>query len=146
MRGGGNRLSGVANFSKFKPEKNKLANHTPIDSGPTDGTKTANGRKLGPFQDTRSSSEGAGRLSKLDDVDVSKSLGWVGHLARSVPLFLSGPERPNGGPSSTTQVQDYNREGVSTGPGIRPELLKSKEEIQMKEVSVVNLSPRPPQL
>ncbi|GAB4838871.1 hypothetical protein Ancab_028418, partial [Ancistrocladus abbreviatus] len=110
----------VAEFSKFKPGKNELANHIPIDSRPADGMETTNGRKLDPFQEASCSFEGASRLSKSDDVDLSKSLGRVGHPARNTPLFLSGPERPNGGPSSIAQVQDYNREGVSARPGIRP--------------------------
>ncbi|GAB4848720.1 hypothetical protein Ancab_003447 [Ancistrocladus abbreviatus] len=148
----------VADFLKFKPEKNKLANPIPIDSRPADGIEPVKGRKLAPFQDARCRSKGAGRLSKLDDVDgagrlskpddvdVSKSQGWEGYPARNAPFFLSGPERPIGGPPSIAQGQVYNREDVSAGPGIRPELLKSSEEIHREEVSVFSLSPGPPQL
>ncbi|GAB4829186.1 hypothetical protein Ancab_018850 [Ancistrocladus abbreviatus] len=124
----------VADFLKFKPEKNELANPIPIDSRSVDGTELVKGRKLAPFQDTRCRSEGAGRLSKPNDVDMSMSQGWEGYPATNAPLFLSGPKRPIGGPPSTTQVQVYNRENVSAGPGIRLELLKSTEEIQREEV------------
>ncbi|GAB4850325.1 hypothetical protein Ancab_029626 [Ancistrocladus abbreviatus] len=123
----------VADLSKFKPTKDVLVNYTPIDNRPADGTEAANGRNLVPFQDTRYKSEGAGSLAKQMDLDVSKPLGREGLSAKSTPTFLSGPERLKGGPLRLAHAQVFNKEGVSVGPGFRPEMLKSTEEIQKKE-------------
>ncbi|GAB4824846.1 hypothetical protein Ancab_007715 [Ancistrocladus abbreviatus] len=68
----------VADFSKFKPEQNELANPTPIDSRPTNGMEPVKGKKFAPFQDARCKTEGADRLSKPIVVVVSKSQGWEG--------------------------------------------------------------------
>ncbi|GAB4830702.1 hypothetical protein Ancab_004735 [Ancistrocladus abbreviatus] len=127
----------VADFSNFKLEQNELANPTPIDSRPTDGMEPVQGRKAAHFRDANCRTDSTERLSKSSDVGVSKFQGWGGSPERNSPLFLSGLERPNGGPLSTSQVWICNRAKCSGGPGIRPELLKRIEDIQ-REVDSVN--------
>ncbi|GAB4849087.1 hypothetical protein Ancab_003899 [Ancistrocladus abbreviatus] len=112
-------LKAVADFSNFKPEKNELAMPTPIDSRPTDGMEPVKG--------------------------VFKSQGWEGSLERNSLLFLSGPERLNGGPPSIAQVRICNNAECSTGPGIRPEFMKITEDLQKEVVSVYSPSPGPTQ-
>ncbi|GAB4850985.1 hypothetical protein Ancab_030281, partial [Ancistrocladus abbreviatus] len=94
----------VDDLSKFKPEINVLVNPTPIVSRSADGTTIANGRKLVLFQDSRCRSEGAGRFSKPDDVEVSKPLSWEGQPARSASFSLPRPERPQGSWFAATVV------------------------------------------
>ncbi|GAB4852033.1 hypothetical protein Ancab_016226 [Ancistrocladus abbreviatus] len=133
----------VAENSKFNPANNVLVNIAPFESRPAYRMVIENGRNFVPFQDVKCRYEGVCNISKQTDLTVSRPLGCKGHPTRCEPIFLSGPERLNGGPLRLAHGQGVNREGTLVGPGIRPTVLKSTEATQKEEVSMFRLSPGP---
>ncbi|GAB4852964.1 hypothetical protein Ancab_017156 [Ancistrocladus abbreviatus] len=135
----------VVDNSNFKPEKNGLVNATPRESRANDGMVLGKSRKDDPSQDTKCKIDGRERFSKSFDERVSKSQGW-GVSRRGFAPIPPGPERLNGGPPSKSQVRNLNRAECSARPEIRPEFMKTTEDMQRESIFVYSAPLGPTQL
>ncbi|GAB4837410.1 hypothetical protein Ancab_002279, partial [Ancistrocladus abbreviatus] len=131
----------VAKALKFKFGGNDVANHSPIDSRPTDGMEVAVGSKH--VQDASSGFGGAGRRAPSVAGDRVTPLGgacWASHIS---PI---GPERSIGALSNMGLGLEINKLGGLDGPGDRPEIELSSSAVQREEVAEVRSVPEVPHL